>query len=73
MINLASINIPTKFSNNRRMKMAIIGLQRGLKMVKSQGNVSEKSGNFEMDIQWQQCLWSVSFYNNFDHDDLKRG
>ena len=24
-------------------------------MVESQGKVSEKSGNFEMDIEWQPC------------------
>ena len=26
-------------------------------MVESQGKVSEKSGNFEMDIEWQPCIW----------------
>ena len=26
-------------------------------MVESQGKVSEKSGNFEMDIEWQPCHW----------------
>ena len=25
-------------------------------MVESQGKVSEKSGNFEMDIEWQPCF-----------------
>ena len=25
------------------------------KTVESQGKVSEKSGNFEMDIEWQPC------------------
>ena len=25
-------------------------------MVKSQGKVSERSGNFEMDIEWQPCI-----------------
>ena len=28
-------------------------LKRVLKMVKSQGKVKEKSGNFEIDIEWQ--------------------
>ena len=27
----------------------------GLPTVESQGKVSEKSGNFEMDIKWQPC------------------
>ena len=38
--------------------MAKIGLKaskRVWKMVESQGKVSEKSGNFEMDIEWQPC------------------
>ena len=35
--------------------MAKIGLQRVWKMVKSQGKVSEKSGNFGKDIEWQPC------------------
>ena len=39
------------------MKMAIIGLPKGSgKIVESQGKVSEKSGNFEVDIEWQPCL-----------------
>ena len=25
-------------------------------MVESQGKISEKSGNFEMDIEWQPCI-----------------
>ena len=25
-------------------------------MVKSQGKVSEESGNFEMEIEWQPCV-----------------
>ena len=25
-------------------------------MVESQGKVSEKSGNFEMDFEWQPCM-----------------
>ena len=28
-------------------------------MVESQGKVSEKSGNFEMDIEWQPCTYMV--------------
>ena len=36
--------------------MAIIGLQkRSGKIVESQGKVSEKSGNFDMDNEWQPC------------------
>ena len=36
--------------------MAIIGLQKGSgKNVDSQGKVSEKSGNFDMDNEWQPC------------------
>ena len=35
--------------------MAIVGCQKGLEMVESQGKVSEKSGNLEMEIQWQPC------------------
>ena len=30
--------------------------KRVWKMVESQGKVSEKSGNFEMDIEWQRCF-----------------
>ena len=29
-------------------------------MVESQGKVSEKSGNFEMDIEWQPCSCETS-------------
>ena len=37
--------------------MAIIGLQKGSgKKVESQGKVSEKSGNFDMDNEWQPCI-----------------
>ena len=36
--------------------MAKIGLPKGSgKRFESQGKVSEKSGNFEMDIEWQPC------------------
>ena len=36
--------------------MAKIGLPKGVwKTVESQGKFSEKSGNFEMDIEWQPC------------------
>ena len=39
------------------MKMAKIGLyKRVWKTVESKGKVSEKSGNFEMDIEWQPCF-----------------
>ena len=30
-------------------------------MVESQGKVSEKSGNFEMDIEWQPCINMILF------------
>ena len=36
--------------------MAKIGLPKGVKTVESQGKDSEKSGNFEMDIEWQPCM-----------------
>ena len=49
-IKSASSNICAKSSNSRWMKMAKIDLPRGSgKRLK----VSEKSGNFEMDIEWQ--------------------
>ena len=49
-IKSASSNICAKSSNSRWMKMAKIGLPKGSgKWLK----VSEKSGNFEMDIEWQ--------------------
>ena len=35
-------------------------------MVESQGKVSEKSGNFEMDIEWQPCLRTGSFIYKID-------
>ena len=36
--------------------MAVIGLQKGSgKKVESQGKVSEKSGNFDMENEWQPC------------------
>ena len=35
------------------MKMAKIGILKGLETVESQGKVSEKSGNLEKDIEWQ--------------------
>ena len=39
--------------------MPIFGLQKGSgKKVESQGKVSEKSGNFDMDNEWQPCLVS---------------
>ena len=31
-------------------------------MVKSQGKVSEKSGNFKNDIEWQPCFSSSSLH-----------
>ena len=52
-IKSASSNICAKSSNSRWMKMAKIGLpKRSGKRLK----VREKSGNFEMDIEWQPCL-----------------
>ena len=49
-IKSASSNICAKSSNSRWMKMAKIGLPKGSgKWLK----VREKSGNFEMDIEWQ--------------------
>ena len=52
-IKSASLNICAKSSNSRWMKMAKIGLPKGSgKRLK----VREKSGNFEMDIEWQPCL-----------------
>ena len=49
-IKSASSNICAKSSNSRWMKMAKIGLPKGSgKLLK----VREKSGNFEMDIEWQ--------------------
>ena len=51
-IKSASSNICAKSSNSRRMKMAKIGLPKGSgKWLK----VREKSGHFEMDIEWQPC------------------
>ena len=51
-IKSASSNICAKSSNSRWMKMAKIGLPKGSgKWLK----VREKSGNFEMDIEWQPC------------------
>ena len=41
-----------------------------LKTVESQGKVSEKSGNFEMDIEWQPCIstvWPVLLLLAFSH------
>ena len=36
--------------------MAIIGPSKSVwKKVESQGKVSEKSGNFDTDIEWQPC------------------
>ena len=53
-IKSASINICRRFFNCRWMRIAIIGLQKGSgKWLKQK--VSEKSGNFEMDIEWQPC------------------
>ena len=46
------INICTKFSNCRWMKMAKIDLT---KQSGKRSKVSEKSGNFENDIEWQPC------------------
>ena len=46
------INICTKFSNCRWMKMAINDLP---KRSGKRSIVSEKSGNFENDIEWQPC------------------
>ena len=40
--------------------MAIIGVQKGSgKKVKSQGKVSEKSGNFDTDNEWQPCYLDI--------------
>ena len=40
--------------------MAKFGLPKGFwKTVESQGKVSEKSGNLEMDIEWQPCVNSI--------------
>ena len=56
-IKSASSNICAKSSNSRWMKMAKIGLPKGSgKLLK----VSEKSGNFEMDIEWQPCGYNTS-------------
>ena len=49
-IKTASSNICAKSLNNRWMKMAKIGLP---KVSGKRLKVSEKSGNFEMDIEWQ--------------------
>ena len=44
--------------------MAKIGLPKGSgKRVESQGKVSEKSGNFEMDIEWQPCLTGYNYHH----------
>ena len=40
--------------------MAKIGLPKGSGTVESQGKVSEKSGNFEMDIEWQPCAVNLN-------------
>ena len=37
------------------MKISIVGLKRVWKKVASQGKVSEKSGNLDIDIEWQPC------------------
>ena len=51
--------------------MAKIGLPKGSgKRVESQGKVSEKSGNFEMDIEWQPCI-SVKRYLLSDKNNLQ--
>ena len=40
--------------------MAFIGLQKvSGKKVESQGKVSEKSGNFDMDNEWQPCNFAT--------------
>ena len=44
-------------------------------MVESQGKVSEKSGNFEMDIEWQPCInttsiLAVCFAFNIQHVEI---
>ena len=45
--------------------MAKIGLPKGSgKTVESQGKVSEKSGNFEMDIEWQPCNMNILHFSN---------
>ena len=36
--------------------MAIIGLQKGAGKRSRVGKVSEKSGNFDMDNEWQPCV-----------------
>ena len=45
-----------------KIKSATVNICIGLqdesgKMVESQERVSEQSGNFEMDIEWQPCIW----------------
>ena len=43
--------------------MAIIGLQKGSgKRSRVREKVSEKSGNFDMDNEWQPCWWVGSIY-----------
>ena len=44
------------------MKMAKIGLPKGSG---KQLKVSEKSGNFEMDIEWQPCLKPLIWLQSF--------
>ena len=45
-----SINICTQFLNCGWMRMAIMAVQKVWKTVEGQGKVSEKSGNFEMEM-----------------------
>ena len=40
-------------------------------MVESQGKVSEKSGNFEKDIEWQPCVCLQGF--SYHSEDGTRG
>ena len=44
--------------------MPIIGFQKSLEKVESQVKDSEKSANFEMDIEWYPCFvpWFVMQY-----------
>ena len=43
--------------------------QRVWKTVESQGKVSEKSGNFGKDIEWQPCLNRTFCKQTFNNDD----
>ena len=51
-----SINICPQFLDCGWVRMAIIGIKKVWKTVESQGKISEKSVNFEMESEWQPCL-----------------